>query len=147
MPAMTVLIDTNVILDVLCNRPAFVQDSAAVMRLCETGRVCGAISALSVPNIMYILRKELTPERSREIITLLTQIFSIADLKGKDLTDAFRLQADTSRPGIPDYEDALQCVAAARIKADCIVTRNTKDFRNSPVPALSPDDFLRRHTL
>ena len=32
---MKVLIDTNIILDVLCNRKNFVEDSAKVFKLCE----------------------------------------------------------------------------------------------------------------
>ena len=41
-----------------------------------------------------------------------------------------------------DYEDAV--VAAAAKKAQCayIITRNKRDFANSPVPALTPGEFL-----
>ena len=41
-----------------------------------------------------------------------------------------------------NFEDALQSVAAERVKADYIITRNVKDFDNSNVKALSPEDFL-----
>ena len=37
----------------------------------------------------------------------------------------------------PYYEDADSC------GADYIVTRNTKDFENNKVPAITPDDFLK----
>ena len=43
---------------------------------------------------------------------------------------------------ILDFEDAVAGAIAKRIKAECIVTRNTKDFSNSPVPATDPKDFL-----
>ena len=44
--------------------------------------------------------------------------------------------------GFADYEDAV--VAAAAKKAQCayIITRNKRDFANSPVPALTPGEFL-----
>ncbi|MCL1843449.1 MAG: PIN domain-containing protein, partial [Defluviitaleaceae bacterium] len=45
---------------------------------------------------------------------------------------------------ITDLEDAVVSFAAKRIKADYIVTRNTKDFTNSPVPAMTPADFLNK---
>ena len=51
---MKVLIDTNVILDVLCNRLPFVEDAQKVFRLCEVNKITGYISALSIPNIIYI---------------------------------------------------------------------------------------------
>ena len=43
---------------------------------------------------------------------------------------------------IPDFEDALQATAAVLIGADYVITRNTGDFRNSPVPAISPAAFI-----
>jgi predicted nucleic acid-binding protein len=41
-----------------------------------------------------------------------------------------------------DFEDALISAVAAREKADFIITRNKKDFKNSKVPAASPEEFL-----
>ena len=43
-----------------------------------------------------------------------------------------------------DLEDALQAVAALKHRADLIVTRDRRDFRGSPVPAVSPVAFLER---
>lgn len=40
------------------------------------------------------------------------------------------------------YEDAVQSITAERIKADYIITRNTKDFRDSKVRALTPEEFF-----
>ena len=62
---MKVLIDTNVILDVLCNRVDIAEASSKVWKYCEVDKLEGYISALSIPNIVYILRKELTPEKTQ----------------------------------------------------------------------------------
>ncbi|MDR1205659.1 MAG: hypothetical protein LBL26_09305 [Peptococcaceae bacterium] len=43
-----------------------------------------------------------------------------------------------------DYEDAMLAVSGQRWKADYIITRNEKDFRQSPVTALSPQAFLEQ---
>ena len=43
-----------------------------------------------------------------------------------------------------DIEDYLQFECAASEGADYIVTRNTADFKNSPIPAILPEDFLKR---
>ena len=45
----------------------------------------------------------------------------------------------------PDFEDAMQCVCAENCMADMIITRNIKDFMPSPIPVISPFDFLERH--
>ena len=134
---MKVLIDTNVILDVLCNRADFVEDATKIFKLCEVNKVDGYISALSVPNIVYIMRKELDSEKTADILEKLSLIFKIADLKGSDIIKAAKV-------GFNDYEDALQSVCALRIKADYIITRNIKDFAKSKVTAIKPSEFLER---
>lgn len=134
---MKVLIDTNVILDVLCNRADFVENAKQIFKLCEVKKVDGYISALSIPNIVYIMRKELDSEKTADILEKLSLIFQIADLKSSDIMKAARL-------GFNDYEDAIQSVCASRIKADYIITRNIKDFTKSKVVAIKPSEFLER---
>ena len=45
------------------------------------------------------------------------------------------------------FEDALQVAAAMACGAQFVITRNERDFKNSPVPALNPDAFLRRYPV
>lgn len=135
---MKVLIDTNVILDVLCNRVDFVKASAKVWKLCEVNKIEGLISAISVANIVYILRKELTPEKTHQLIRQITMLFNVIDLKTIDLISAAEMYSS-------DYEDAVQMCQAKRLKADLIITRNIKDFRDSKILALKPDEFLERY--
>ena len=134
---MNILIDTNIILDVLCNRADFIEDSLKVFRLCEAEQITGYISALSIPNIVYIMRKELDNSRIKEILTTLTAIFTVVELRESDLIRTAELE-------FSDYEDALQAVCASRAKVNYIVTRNIKDFRNSPVPAIKPSELFDR---
>ena len=136
---MRVLIDTNVILDLLCDRVGFAQDAEILFKLCETKQIEGFVSALSIPNIVYIMRKELDKERIGEIIQTLTSILTVVDLKGGDIPKAATLPMD-------DFEDALQSVCASRIRANFIVTRNGKDFVNSKVPAVKPGELLAKMT-
>jgi len=134
---MKILIDTNVILDVLCDRPEFVDDSLKVFKYCEAKQITGCISALSIPNIVYIMRKELDNEKIKDILNTLTSLFTIVDLRERDLIKGADLE-------FADYEDALQSVCASRVKANYIVTRNIKDFKNSSVPAIKPSELFDR---
>ena len=134
---MKVLIDTNVILDVLCNRSEFVEDSSREWKYCEVNQIEGYISALSVPNIVYILRKELTPQKTQQLIQQILMIFEVIDLKSSDLKNAAEMLSS-------DFEDAVQMCCANRIKADYIITRNIRDFKESKVPALKPSELLER---
>ena len=92
---------------------------------------------MSVPNIVFILRKELTPQKTEQFIQQITMIFKVVDLKSTDLKAAAEMFSS-------DYEDALQMCQASRIKADYIVTRNIRDFKDSKVPALKPSELLER---
>lgn len=134
---MKVLIDTNVILDVLCNREGFSEASAKVWKYCETGILDGYVSALSIPNIVYILRKELDPDKTKTVIDRLFMLFDIVELMPDDLKKAADMK-------LPDFEDAVQMVCADRIDADFIVTRNIRDFSASKVTAVKPTELLER---
>lgn len=54
----------------------------------------------------------------------------------EDVDSAIKLQAD-------DFEDALQFCSAKSVDADCIVTRNVKDFSFSDIEILTPDELVR----
>ena len=43
---------------------------------------------------------------------------------------------------VSDFEDAVMMETAKRMNADCIVTRNIRDYINSPVPVMSPEQFV-----
>ena len=134
---MRCLIDANVLLDVLANREPFVEDSSKIWKLCETQQLDGYISALTFADLVYVLRKELNPQKIESVLNSLKLIFTFTELNEKDLSDAAALKWN-------DYEDAIQSVTASRIKADCIITRNVKDFKNSSVTAFTPSEILTR---
>lgn len=43
---------------------------------------------------------------------------------------------------IKDYEDAVLHAAAQNVRADCIVTRNVRDFRLATLKVYAPDELL-----
>lgn len=134
---MRLLIDGNIILDVLQNREPHVVDSAKIWKLCETDQAEGYVSALTFSNLVYIMRKELSPEKINEVFKSLGLIFRFTDLTVSDLAKAAEQQWD-------DFEDALQAATAERIHADNIITRNVKDFKQSKIVAFTPTEFLAR---
>lgn len=132
---MRLLIDTNVLLDVLQEREPYLDEALKVWGYCEDNYIEGYISAMSLINISYIMRKELTPDRMQEIFMALALAFRFADLKFSDVEEAANMKWH-------DYEDAVQSVTAERINADYIITRNAKDYQNSKVKALTPEEYF-----
>ena len=82
------MIDENIILDVLQNRKPYIEDSAKVWKLCETNWAEGYVSALTFSNLVYIMRKELTPEKIIEVLRSLELIFQFSDFTVSDMIKA-----------------------------------------------------------
>ena len=134
---MKLLIDANILLDVLQNRETFLHASLVIWKLCETEKAKGYVSALTFANLVYIMRKELDPEKIEETLHALSLIFEFADFNASDLLRAAELNWD-------DFEDAVQSVTAERIHADYIITRNVRDFIRSKVVAFTPSELIER---
>ena len=134
---MKALIDGNIILDVLQRREPHIEASSKIWKLCETDQVEGFISALTFADLVYVMRKELTPDRIQEVLKKMALIFRFTDLSVADLTEAAEMKWN-------DYEDAVQSATAKHVHADCIITRNIRDYLQSTVPAYTPAEFLQR---
>lgn len=133
---MVLLIDANILLDVLQNRQPFVTDSELIWKLCETEQVQGYVSTLTFANIIYIMRKNMNPDMIKAVYNKLKLIFYFTSLDYVILQNAVNMKWD-------DYEDAVQSATAEKIRADYIITRNTRDFVNSKITASTPNEFLQ----
>ena len=134
---MKLLIDTNVILDILMKREPFFTDSyAAVRKAAEQDAEC-YLSSSAITDIFYILRKSFqSAQRAKLILNDLTQLVALSDVLSSDIMDALASE-------MSDFEDAVVSAVACRIGAEYILTRNTKDYVKSAVPAVSPADYLK----
>ena len=134
---MRLLIDGNIVLDVLMKREPHYADSAKVWKLCETERAEGCVSALTFADLVYVMRRELDPEKIEDVLKKLSLIFRFTELGVSNLTHAAEMKWE-------DYEDAVQAATAERLHADCIITRNVRDYCGSKTPAFTPTEFLAR---
>ena len=133
---MKIVIDTNIVLDILACREPFFEQSQAVMQLVAQSKVTGAITASSITDIYYIMRKRLDKDEIRDALYGLMELVDIVDVTRRECLAALDMP-------MSDYEDALLSCCAKNWDAECIVTRNTKDFSFSPVKALTPEHFLQ----
>jgi len=133
---MKVLLDTNIIIDIFARREAFYKNSYKVLQLGLEGIIETIMSAGAIKDVFYILKKYIPDANEvREKIFLISNYIKICNTTPEDITSAVILF-------MPDFEDALIAAAARREKADYIITRNEKDFKNSPIPAITPEDLL-----
>lgn len=132
---MRIFFDTNVILDLLANRTGFADDAEKAIDCAGRDGNRGLVSALTICDIVYILRKTMTPQAVGQQIKALQDIVEIIDVTGSSVTDAF----DTA---LPDYEDTVQYLSAMAAKADVIVTRDKDGFVGANVRVCTPKEFL-----
>jgi predicted nucleic acid-binding protein len=132
---MNVLADTNVILDVILKREPFFAASYEILSLAAQDKICLMITASSVTDIYYLLRKSGKDDTSsRNALNQLFSIARLADVKAEDIHRALQ-------SSVVDFEDAVAVEVARRNDCEAIITRNKKHFTGSVIPAVIPQDF------
>jgi predicted nucleic acid-binding protein len=134
---MRILFDTDVIMDYIQKREPFSEEAERAICFCVENKIQSCIAAHTIPNIHYILRKHLTKEQRKTTLLRICRMFYIVGIDGDKLVSA--LENDD----FDDYEDCLQAECAKDFGADYIITRNTKDYSGSAVPAIEPPEFLK----
>jgi len=138
---MVILIDTNIILDHLMPRQPFADNASDILTLCFKEKCSGYIAAHTVSNIFYILRKQFSVNKRKKLLIDLCEFIEVAGIQ-KNQVIAALIDED-----FDDFEDRLQVECARLVNADYIITRNITDFSSSPIPAISPEDFLQKAAI
>ena len=132
-----VLIDTDIILDFFFDREPYSEHATQLLSLCESGKIQGFVTPVICSNTYYLLRQT---ARHEKVIEKLSQLMTFMDvlLMDRDIV----IQALSS--GFKDFEDALQNFSATNDGTiEVIITRNVKDFKQSEIGVLTPENFLK----
>ncbi len=132
---MNVLIDLNVLLAVIQERHPYYHASAATLSRSLNEDMVGIVPGHCVTTLYYIIARYTDKKRADEIIKWLMDHFRIAAIGRLELVRAQSLAMN-------DFEDGVVAAAAESVGCDLILTRNLADFKKSPVPAVTPDEFL-----
>ena len=129
---MNLLLDTNVLIDYLGRKEPFFLSAQKVVIARFFGDARLWVPSQSVVDAFYVLSRYARLQAA--VLKALTVIEPV-DLTGASLERAARL-------GWDDLEDCLIALAAERVGADYLITRDAKGFARSTVPAVSPDAWL-----
>lgn len=132
-------VDINVILDVALAREPHLKSSQKILSYIERKKATGYISAISCTTIYYLIQKESDPKKARNYTRNLFELLSVVEVNKKTLERGFALETR-------DLEDSVQIACAEACQANYIITRNTIDYKNSPIPVLSPVEYLATFT-
>ena len=134
---MKIFLDTNVILDVLIKREPFYINGAKVLTFVNEKIVSGYISAMTINNIYYILRKLKNKETAKNFITEILESFEIIPLTKDILNQANKINID-------DFEDGIQFFSALDCGCDFLITRNDKDYPKLGIKIMTPAEFINK---
>ncbi len=137
MKNMVVLIDTNILLNYITNRDdPCLEQSVEIVKKCALGECTGYIAFHTLSTLWYVLRKRSDSVR-RQNLKDICEIFTVASASQAEILDAIE------NDSFLDFEDCLQDKCAKDVDADYIITCNVRDFYNSEVQAITPDEFLK----
>jgi predicted nucleic acid-binding protein len=133
-----VFLDTNIIVDLIADRKPFSKYSIEIFKKAEEKKIKLFTSSHSIATTHYLLKKYLEEKILRDVLYNLL-----------DYVTVIAVDTDVLKRGLrskhKDFEDSIQIFCASSVeKIDCIVTRNIKDFRDSEILVLTPDELCLR---
>ena len=132
---MKILIDTNIVLDHLLDRPHFNTSAAWIFSATERGELTTLIGATTVTTVHYLVTKAAGAKAGKQSIGLILQLFEVAPVNRMVLASALDL-------GFDDFEDAVLHEAALHAGVEALITRDMKGFARSVLPVYAPDKFI-----
>lgn len=130
-----ILIDLNVLLDVVQQRQPHYRASAAVLEDVIHAKTPGALPGHAITTLHYLIGRYQSAAVANRAVDWLLRYFAVAPVGRAELLRARAL-------GWDDFEDAVVAAAAESVGCENIVTRNVRDFAGSPVPAVTPEEYL-----
>ncbi len=135
--ASKVFVDSDVIIDFFTDREPFANPASKIFELNELDQIQIYISAISLNNIYYIIRKYIGHKETIKIIEEIVEICEIVGTTKKEIVQALKNE-------FSDYEDSIQYSSALNIKGlEAIITRNTKDYAKAQLPVFTSEAYLK----
>jgi len=136
---LKLFIDSDVVIDFFTDRDTHVSAASELFELNEQGQIKLYLSAVSVNNIYYIVRRFLGHKKTLEVVTKLTEMTEIIGTTKNEILQALKND-------FADFEDSIQYSSALTIKGlDAIITRNIKDYKNATIAVMTPLNFLKMY--
>jgi predicted nucleic acid-binding protein len=132
---MNLLLDTNVLLDFFMQRKPFYNDTLKLQIMQEFGDAELWCSAKSFTDIFYVLNKKAASKDIQKAFLVSLEFLRICSIDGNDIKTAASL-------GWNDFEDCLIEVAAQKLRADFIITRDPDGFREAKTSILTPQKLF-----
>jgi predicted nucleic acid-binding protein len=131
-----IFLDTNVILDLLAERKPFYESIAKLATLADQKKLALVTTPLSFTTVENILKRNENAEIVIDKLRKFKIICEVCDVNEeiveKGLNSNFK-----------DFEDSIQYYSAVEANCSIFITRNGKDFKNSSLPILTAEEYLK----
>jgi len=128
-------LDTNIILDLVSPRPPFSLFAQKLFSKSQRLNIGIHASALSFPNINYLLSKVTNKETAKQVLLKIKPLITILPLTDKIIQLA--LASDFN-----DFEDAIQYYTALENNITTLITRDLKDFKKANIRVMTSEEYL-----
>lgn len=134
---MTVLLDTNIIMDALQERSPFDIEAKEILKRGQGGKEFTCLfTANAAADIFYLYSRARDMKSAKTALDFMLTNYGVVSVTQDDCKAALSLP-------IEDFEDALVVVCTQSANADYIITRNDKFLlAASQVKLISPKDFI-----
>lgn len=130
---MKVFLDTNAVID-FCARRADYDNVAQIFTMAENGMLEIVVSALTIVNVAYIMRKVSMDEVMPKIALLMN--LCIVSSVNKDVI------AKAYSSNQKDFEDSIQYFSSQLAGSDVIITNDKTGFAGFDIPVMTPKKFI-----
>ena len=130
---MTVLFDTNVLLDALLDR-THAKEALVLLDQARAGRIEGTVTPTVLTNTFYVGRSTADGSLARDFIESALSFLNVASVNQAGALRAVRRYEDV--------EDGVIGEAAAKAGIDVICTRNTEDFGPARPEVVTPKELV-----
>ncbi len=131
-----IFLDTNICYDIISRREPFYKLSALVFSAMIEEQKTILISALTVVNLHYFLRKDFGDTNARNAVISFKSLCEVHAMDNALLDRAFG-------SSMRDFEDGVQHFIALRGNAEAIITRDKKGYKKSIIPVYTPEQYLK----
>ena len=133
---MTVVLDTNIIMDALQERQPFDVEAKEILKCSQNGELTCLFTANAATDIFYLYSKARGLRSANIALNFLLMQYSVVSVTHEDCSNALSLTVD-------DFKDALVAVCAQKANADYIITRDDKFLKSvSPVKLITPKTLI-----
>ena len=135
--ASKIFIDSDVVIDFFTDRSPFANPASEIFELNEQNIIQLYLSAASVNNIYYIVRRFLGHKDTLKVVEELTEMTEIVGTTKSEIMQALRND-------FKNFEDSIQYSCAMTVEGiEAILTRNTKDYSTSKIAVFTPETYIK----